>query len=100
MKKIYEWFFAAVILFGILYSGSRTVFIIMLIAVPAAVIVSKNKKLIITSCALLTVGILGAVIYAFATDNFAGIGRFLTLSLKESTFLGRLLYYKDALPII
>lgn len=100
MKKIYEWFFAAVILFGILYSGSRTVFIIMLIAVPAAVIVSRNKKLIITSCALLTVGILGAVIYAFATDNFAGIGRFLTLSLKESTFLGRLLYYKDALPII
>lgn len=89
-----------VILFGIVYSGSRTVFVLMLVSVMALIVFNKNKKYrtILFGGVVVVVGF--AVLYATVTDNFSSIGRFLTLSLKESTFVGRLLYFQDALPVI
>lgn len=89
-----------VILFGIIYSGSRTVFVLMVVSVLALIIFNKNKKykFILFGGVLAVVGF--AILYATITDNFSSIGRFLTLSLKESTFVGRLLYFQDALPVI
>lgn len=100
LKVWYEWIFAAVLLFGILYSGSRTVFLIMLIALPLAVLCTKSKKLIVEFFCLLALSVAGAALYVAISGNFDTVGRFLTVSLKESTLLGRLLYYKDALPVI
>lgn len=100
IKKWYEWAFAAVMLFGIFYSGSRTVFIIMLISLPITVIFTRNKRFILSFFGFLIIGVSTVVIYTVLSGNFDSIGRFLTVSLKESTFLGRLLYYKDALPVI
>lgn len=89
-----------VILFGIMYSGSRTVFALMVVSVLALIIFNKNKKfkiiLLIATIAVIAI----ALIYALITDNFRSIGRFLTVSLQESTFVGRLLYFWDALPVI
>ncbi len=89
-----------VILFGIMYSGSRTVFALMVVSVLALIIFNKNKKfkiiLLIATIAVVAI----ALIYALLTDNFRSIGRFLTVSLQESTFVGRLLYFWDALPVI
>ncbi len=90
----------AVLLFGIIYSGSRTVFILLVLSILAVIIFSKNKKLKLTVGITVAAAIIIAVIIAFATDNFYSIGRFLTISFKESTFVGRLLYYSDALPVI
>ena len=95
-----DFFFIPIILFGIMYSGSRTVFALMLVSVFVIIILNKNKKFkIILLTATVTI-ISVALIYALLTDNFRTIGRFLTVSLQESTFVGRLLYFRDAFPVI
>ena len=90
----------AVLLFGILYSGSRTVFLLLLAVLLCILIFGKNKAAKCTLLAISLVGITVAVIYAAVTDNFSSVARFLSVSLQESTFVGRLLYYRDALPVI
>lgn len=89
-----------ILLFGIIYSGSRTVFILLIVAVFSLLIFGKNKKLKLSLVITLAIVIVIAIIYAFATDKFYAIGRFLTISFTESTFVGRLLYFYDALPVI
>lgn len=89
-----------ILLFGIIYSGSRTAFVLTLSAVCVQIIFDKNKKrrLVLLSTVVLIVS--AAVLYAAVTHNFNSVGRFLTISLSESTFVGRFLYFKDALPVI
>ena len=89
-----------VILFGIFYSGSRTVFVLLVVAVLGIIIFSKNKVYKITLAGVAALATVIVVVYSAVTDNFSTIGRFLTLSLTESTFVGRLLYFADALPVI
>lgn len=89
-----------ILLFGIVYSGSRTVFVLTAVTVLSLIILLKNKKLKIGVAFIVIAAVLGAIIYAALTNNVSAIGRFLTISLKESTFIGRLLYFQDALPII
>lgn len=96
----YDILMILVILFGIFYSGSRTVFVLMIVSVIGIVLFNRNKKIKTALLCVTIVVVAIAVIYAMVTDNFSTIGRFLTLSLKESTFVGRLLYFKDALPVI
>lgn len=89
-----------ILIFGIIYSGSRTAFALLIFTVLALALFKKNNKhrLLFTAAVIIAVAV--AAVYALVTDNFYSIGRFLTISLKESTFVGRLLYYRDALPII
>ena len=42
----------------------------------------------------------GGGIYGAVTGNFQNFGRFLTISLENSTFIGRLLYWRDAFWLI
>lgn len=99
LSKI-DYLYIAVFVFGILYSGSRTVFVLSIVALAAVIIFGKNKKnkIVFISAALGITAI--AFLYAVITDNFDTIGRFMTMSLKESTFVGRFLYFIDALPVI
>lgn len=88
-----------VLVAGLVYTGSRTVFAL---AVPANIILalvggSKKKRFV-------TLGIVAAafaliVALAAFTDS-ALLGRFLRFSFKESTFAGRILYWQDAVPVI
>lgn len=89
-----------ILLFGVIYSGSRTAFVLMLVAVLALILFKKNNKHRIVLAALVAAAVVLAALYALLTDNFDSIGRFLTISLTESTFVGRLLYFRDALPVI
>ena len=89
-----------ILLFGIVYSGSRTVFCFDGCNCIVSYYSSENKKLKIGVAFIVIAAVLGAIIYAALTNNVSAIGRFLTISLKESTFIGRLLYFQDALPII
>lgn len=89
-----------VLIFGILYSGSRTVFILMLAVLAFTVFAVPNKKVKIPVLLSVIAIVVVAVIYATLTDNFDTFARFLTTSVKSSTFLGRFLYFKDALPVI
>ncbi len=95
-----DYILSAVLLFGIFYSGSRTVFILLAISILLFLAFIKNRRIRLTVFALLITAVAAAAVVAVITDNFYGIGRFLTFSFKESTLAGRLLYYIDALPVI
>ncbi len=98
--KIADFVCLCIIVFGILYTGSRTVFLIAIAANIAMVIyrfrkaLSKKYVLIGAACALL-------VCVAVVIINPRGVlDRYLSISLTESTFVGRILYWVDALPLL
>lgn len=96
----YEYVYFPVFIFGIMYAGSRTVFVLLILSVVGLLVFSKNKKLKFTVFCISAVVFSVIIAVALLTGNFYSIGRFFTISLKESTFVGRLLYYYDALPVI
>jgi len=81
-------------------SGSRTVFVLMLLVVIVSIFRLENKKSKIAIFSAFFAVLVLSVVIALVTDSFQTFGRFLTISLNSSTFLGRLLYFKDAIPII
>ncbi|MEE3357571.1 MAG: O-antigen ligase family protein [Lachnospiraceae bacterium] len=87
-----------ILMAGILWTGSRSTFVLMLAVILYAAIRRKELRL---SVGILTVLILGlAVLYVAVSGRMSSIGRFLTISGKESTLIGRFLYWEDALPVI
>lgn len=90
----------AVLLFGILYTGSRTVLILAALANLAALLINKNKRVRLLAVGGLVLGVLAVVGYCAVTHSFDVIGRYLNITLNSSTFVGRLLYARDALPVI
>lgn len=88
-----------VLFLGILLTGSRTGFILLLcVLIFCFSIVDKRIRLRLLL--FLTSVVLVCGIYVIVSGNMASIGRFLTTSFSSSTFLGRILYYKDAVPVI
>ncbi len=98
--KRYDYLCAAVLIGGILYSGSRTVMLLTGVCVVLLVLFVPGGRTKLIFGGLFVAMLVVAVVYAVVTNRFDDIGRFLRLSLSESTFLGRLLYYKDALGVI
>ena len=90
----------AVLLLGILMSGSRTVFILLCATVPILFFATKKKSTRVVLAALAAAGVFGVALYAYLTQNTSGMARFMTTSLETSTLIVRFLYFKDALPII
>lgn len=90
----------AVLIFGILYSGSRTVFVLAVLANAVLLFTLKSGRVKIFVAAVIGVFAASAAIYAAVSGGAGVFGRFLTISLNESTFVGRLLYFKDALPLV
>lgn len=84
-----------ILLAGILLTGSRSVFVLTAFTVLYFMIRQKSLRcpLLILSGSLAV----AAVILAFTTGYVENFGRFLTIGLGESTFLGRFLYWKDGL---
>lgn len=81
-------------------SGSRTVFVLLLLVLIVSILKLKNRKTKIAIISSFFVIVLLSVVIAVLTDSFQTFGRFLTISLNSSTFLGRFLYFKDAIPVI
>ena len=97
--KIRDLILSAMLLGGILYTGSRTVFVLSILSNAAVMLLGGNKKIrlcFIGVCAVCVAGV--AVITLIKGPNV--FGRFLTISLKESTFVGRFLYFGDAIPVL
>ncbi|MGN1315631.1 MAG: O-antigen ligase family protein [Acutalibacteraceae bacterium] len=89
-----------VLLGGVFLSGSRTVFVLLLLTAAVLVFKIKNKKHKFIIIGAVAVALVLSVITVFVTDSVQNAGRFITISLNSSTFLGRILYYIDALPVI
>lgn len=83
---------------GIIMSGSRTVFILTGAVLLWLLITRRilNRRMLI----LLTAGCALAGILVFVAGGTEVIGRLGDISLRSSTFLGRILYVRDALPLI
>ncbi len=90
----------AILVVLIFLSGSRTVFIFLLVAIVVLFFNIKNKKIKLTVLGIVILMIAVSVIVVAVTGSFQTVGRFLTISLESSTFLGRILYYIDAIPQI
>lgn len=88
------------LLCGIVLSGSRTVLVLLLVAFLVQIVLEKNKKIRRIFILSAIVFVAFVVIYALVSGDRIAAGRGLTISLSSSTFLGRFLYYKDALPVI
>lgn len=100
-KKLFpEILLLSILIFGVFESGSRIAFAIMILGIFVLIISIKDKKISIAITLILLMGIGASLIYVHVTNNYYTIGRFLTSSVNESTLVGRILYYKDALPII
>lgn len=90
-----------IILFaGIVLSGSRIVFVFLLAVLVVYLFHEKDRGKRFGVIGLGIVTVLGSVLYVILTGNRSSIGRFLTVSFTASEFLGRLLYARDALPVI
>lgn len=85
-------------LLGIFLTGSRTVFVLTIVVLIGYA--WRKKKFRVWNLGILGAGMIGGILYAGITSDFQNLGRFLTMSFESSTFLGRLLYWQDALPLI
>lgn len=97
-KRIADYVVMLILVAGFLYTGSRTAFVVALLANIAMLLTMTRKKL-----RLIALAILGGVCLVcglLALIPGSVLGRFLTISLTESTFVGRLLYWVDALPLL
>ncbi len=94
-----DWIMSALLSGCIFLSGSRTVFIFLLIT-AFILFIRLPKKAKISLAALLGGVILLSISVVLVTDSVQTVGRFLTISLESSTLNGRILYYLDALPVI
>lgn len=87
-----------ILLLGIFLTGSKGG-ILFLIPVFIWTLV-KNKLLRKNALCMLGLLIIGGVIYVSLTGDFQNIGRIYTVFSDQSTLFGRLLYMKDALPVL
>ena len=96
---------AALLSLGLLLSGSRAVFLIALVSLAACLLLrlrARKERPFRTVWPLLGV-IGGGVLLSWPVGALInpGAGEHLgEMSVGASTFLGRLLYYKDALPVV
>lgn len=89
---------SAILLLGILLSGSRSVFV--LTAAVLLVLAWRRREYRRFNIAILAAALLLGGVYSFATGDYQNLGRFLTISLSNSTLIGRFLYWQDALPLV
>ena len=97
-KTAWDYVALLVLVAGFLYTGSRTAFVVGLLSHIAMLLTMTKKKV-----RLIALGVLGGIVVIcmlLALDPDSVLRRYLTISLTESTFVGRLLYWVDALPLL
>ncbi len=97
--KIHHFICLAVLIVGLLYTGSRTVFIFALLS-NIILLIYKFKNRIKLKYLFIAVGIVAVAVALLFIFNPDLLGRYLSISLGESTFVGRLLYWMDSLPLL
>jgi len=97
--SVVDYISLAALAFGIIYSGSRIALAIAVVSVAAVVIFRRGKKTKLAAGAVIALAIAAAVVYGLVSGNTGLFDRFISASLTESTFVGRILYVIDALPL-
>lgn len=97
-KKLWDYIALLVLVAGLLYTGSRTAFVVAVLANTAMMLALYKKRIRVALLIGITVMVL--LVGLLALDKNSVLHRYLTISLTESTFVGRLLYWVDALPLL
>lgn len=97
-RKLWDYVALIAVTVGFLYTGSRTAFVVAVLANMVMLFIRCKKRVRIA----LLIGTAGVGLLAglFALDENSVLYRYLTISLTESTFVGRLLYWVDAFPLL
>lgn len=82
---------------GLILSGSRAVFALALVSIIVSLIITKSDFI---KKALPIAGGVGIGVLVLLLRNNAAVQHVQEIGIGASTFLGRLLYWKDALPVI
>ncbi len=98
--KIIDYIVLAILVFGLLYTGSRTVFLIFLATNFFMILINTAKKTRILLFSLAATLLIVVVAIALLGKEGNVLSRYLKIGLSESTFVGRLLYITDALPLL
>ena len=85
---------------GVFYTGSRTVFVLFFLAnfVLLLVLVKKRTRITIIISSVVAAFVLLGVLYLFKDNPI--VSRYLNINFGASTFVGRILYFVDALPLV
>jgi len=98
-KKWQDYLLGGILMLGVIASGSRTAFVFLFVAVILLLIPKGRGKMAVFAAIAVAAGV-GISFLLAGFEPLSGADRFTTIDVSESTFLGRLLYYKDALTII
>ena len=98
--KLRDYICLAVLLAGIALSGSRSVFVLTVLFLVYFICAIRERKTRIILISVIAALLLISIVYVLVTGKYETVGRFLTISLNNSSLLNRLLYYHDAIPVI
>ncbi|MBQ6840222.1 MAG: O-antigen ligase family protein [Oscillospiraceae bacterium] len=98
-KKWQDYLTGGILVLGVIASGSRTAFVFLGVAAVLLLIPKGRGKMAAFAAVAVAAGI-GLSFLLAGFEPLSGADRFTTIDVSESTFLGRLLYYKDALTMI
>lgn len=89
---------SAILALGFMQAGSRAAFLISIPVVLVSILCQKDKKPAALLLGSLAFGIAAGILAAKA-GNSSATDHLIEMSANASTFLGRLLYWRDALPV-
>jgi len=96
----YDHSVSLILISGIILSGSRFVFVLMLPAVIMYILWSPDRKSGWFYAGIAAVSFIAAIIYAAVTGDRQNAGRIMEITFSSSTLIGRIIYWKDAVGII
>ena len=91
---------ALLLIILLLFTGSRAVFILAVFSNVLIIFFRKGKKVKIFLGIVVAVLAVAVLLLLPLFNNSEIFSRYFTISFTESTFVGRLLYYFDAFPLI
>lgn len=97
-KGIWDYVLMAVLLAAFLYTGSRTALIVAGLANVGMLLVMTGKKT--RRILLLSMAAIALVVGLLALNEDSVLNRYLNISLTQSTFVGRILYWVDSLALV
>ena len=99
LRKKSDFVLTLVLVIGIVLSGSKTVFVLMILFMAAIALLRRQKLL----TGILGIALICGLCAGFLADAFGTLSnadRFTDIRTSSGTFLVRLLYFRDVLPSI
>lgn len=98
--RVYQYMVLAVLVGCMLYTGSRTVFLLFLASNFVMILANTSKKIRLIILGIFFFAVAAVLLFAYFGPEDNLFSRYLKIGLTESTFVGRILYMTDSLPLL